>query len=112
MFPRRRRRGLVRSVGRTAVVAGTATAVVGGVRHRQSQRWAGQDQQSEAEAQAAYQQGQIDAIAQAPPPMAPAPPVAEAPDVLTQLERLGTLRDEGVLTDAEFSAEKAKILAG
>jgi len=92
--------GLLRGVARTAVVAGTATAVSNRVSRRQANRWAAQDP---------YQQDPY--AAPAPQPVeAPAPPAAD--DVFAQLERLGRLRDDGVLTDAEFSAQKAKLLAG
>ena len=96
--------GLLRGVARTAVVAGTATAVSGRVARRQQGRWAAKEQAAAAE--------------QAPPP-APepqyqeAPPAAAAPstdDKLAQLKQLGELRDAGVLTDAEFEAQKGKIL--
>jgi hypothetical protein len=98
--------GLLRGVARTAVVAGTASAVAGRVQHRQQGRWAAQEQQAAAE--------------QAPPPQQYAEPqYAEAPpaapstdDKLTQLKTLGELRDAGVLTDAEFEAQKGKILYG
>lgn len=91
------------------MVAGTAAAVGGRVRHRQNQRW---QQQAEADAyeQQAYQQ---QAYQQPMPPAAPPPPAAAAPAMSTveQLTQLAALRDQGVLTDAEFDAEKAKILA-
>jgi hypothetical protein len=93
--------GLIGGMARTAVVAGTATAVSNRVSRRQANRWAAQEQPSYAE-----QQPQADA---APPP-AP-PPAAEAPDMLEQLQKLGELRAAGVLTEAEFAAQKAKILA-
>ena len=101
----RRPGGLVRTVGRTAVVAGTASAVAGGVRRRQNQRWADKDQQA-ADA-AAYEQQQ----AQAPPQQAPPPQEAPSQDsVVDQLEKLAKLKEQGVLTDEEFAAQKAKIL--
>ena len=80
---------------RTAVVAGTATAVSGRVQRRQAQRYDEQDQQQYAEQQAQYQQ---------PPP---APPEA---DPNAQLQDLAQLHTQGVLTDEEFAAAKAKIL--
>lgn len=93
--------GLMRGVARTAVVAGTATAVSNRVSRRQAGRWAAQEQQ-------AYQEQQY-----APPPPAPAPAApAGGDDMLAQLERLGELRDKGILTDEEFAAQKAKLLAG
>jgi hypothetical protein len=90
--------GLLRGMARTAVVAGTATAVSNRVSRRQANRWAEQDYQQEA----AYQQ----------PPPAPAP-VAAAPaeDRVQQLKDLADLKDQGVLTEEEFAAEKARILA-
>jgi hypothetical protein len=83
---------LLRGMARTAVVAGTATAVSNRVSRRQASRWADQDAQSYEEA---------------PPAAAPA-----QPDKLEQLKQLGELKASGVLTDAEFEAQKAKILAG
>lgn len=95
--------GLLRGVARTAVVAGTASAVSGRVQRRQQQRWASQEDQAqqEAYAQQAYAQPAYDA----PAPQAGADP-------LEQLQKLGELKAAGVLTDAEFEAQKAKILAG
>jgi Short C-terminal domain len=84
---------------RTAVVAGTATAVSGRVQRRQGNKWAEQDEQQYAE-QAPPQQA-------APPPVAAAP---EAPDPIEQLKKLGALHEQGILTDEEFAAEKAKVL--
>jgi hypothetical protein len=86
--------GLLRGVARTAVVAGTATAVSNRVSRRQARRW-GQD--AYAEPEPTYQ----------PAPQAPAAP---APDPIEQLKELAALKDQGVLTDAEFSAQKAKLL--
>ncbi len=93
--------GLVRGVARTAAVVGTATAVSGRVQRRQQGRWAAQDAQ-----QAPPQQPE--AYYAPPPPPAPAP---EQPDMLAQLTQLGELRSSGVLTEAEFEVQKAKILA-
>jgi len=95
--------GLLRGIARTAVGAGTASAVSGRVRHRQQGRWARQEQ----EQQAAYAQ-------QAPPEpqYAQAPAAPSTDDKLAQLQQLGELRDAGVLTDAEFQAQKGKILYG
>lgn len=95
--------GLLRGVARTAVVAGTATAVSNRVSRRQANRWS---QQAEAQA---YGQQQA---ANYPPP-APAPAAAPAPtetDTLEQLTKLGELKAAGVLTEEEFQAQKAKIL--
>ena len=106
--------GLIGGIARTAVVAGTATAVSNRVSRRQGNRWAEKDQQQaeadqqQAEAEA-YEQEQAAAQQQAPPPQAPAAPQA---DMLTQLQQLGELKASGVLTEEEFAAQKAKILAG
>jgi hypothetical protein len=97
--------GLIRAVGRTAVVAGTATAVSNRVSRRQAGRWAEQDQQQQYEQQQAYQQQ-----AYAPPPQAAAAPADDGADRLEQLKQLGELKAQGVLTEAEFQAEKNKIL--
>ena len=87
---------LLRTVGRTAVIAGTASAVGGRVQHRQNEKWAAQEQEQYAQQQAA-----------APPPPAP---VAAEEDPIEQLQKLGKLHEQGILTDEEFAAEKAKIL--
>ena len=105
---RRRRGGLVRTVGRTAVIAGTASAVAGGVSRRQTNKYNDKQAEDAAAQQSAYQQGLADAQP-APPPPAPA---AGGGDMIGQLQQLGQLRDQGVLTDAEFEAQKAKLLAG
>jgi Short C-terminal domain len=89
--------GLLRGVARTAVVAGTATAVSNRVSRRQANRWSAQEEQQYA-AQQQY----------APPPQ-PAP--APAPDVVSQLKDLADLKAQGILTESEFEAQKAKILA-
>jgi hypothetical protein len=81
--------GLLRMAARTAVVAGTATAVSGRVQRRQAARWEQEDAQQ-------YQE-------QAPPP-------AEEEDATAQLQNLAQLHSQGVLTDEEFAAAKAKIL--
>jgi Short C-terminal domain len=86
--------GLLRGMARTAVVAGTATAVSNRVSRRQSERWAAQDQ-------APYPQ-------QAPPPAAA--PASSGESRIDQLKELGALKEQGVLNDAEFEAEKARIL--
>lgn len=98
--------GLLRGVARTAVVAGTATAVSGRVQRRQAEKFAQRDANIYAEREQAYEQ-QV-----APPPQA-APPPAAAPqvDVVGQLKELAELKDQGILTEDEFNAQKAKILA-
>lgn len=96
--------GLLRGVARTAVIAGTASAVNGRVQRRQAEKFADRDAQIYAERNAAYQQ-QVAA-------QAPAAPAAAAPtDTITALRQLGELHQQGILTDDEFAAEKAKILA-
>ena len=103
------RPGLIGMAARTAVVAGTATAVAGGVRgHQQAKA----DQQYEAQQyEAQQQQAQMDAAAQqaAAPPPAPAP-AAGGTDLVAELQKLGALRDQGILSDDEFAAAKAKLL--
>ncbi len=100
-----RRRPIMRAAVGTAVVAGTATAVSGRVRRRQDRRY-----QTQAEAEA-YEQQQYAQPEYAEPP--PPAPVAAAPAMssVEQLTQLAALHTQGVLTDAEFEAEKAKILA-
>jgi predicted cobalt transporter CbtA len=98
--------GLLRGVARTAVVAGTATAVSGRVQRRQAEKFAQRDAQIYADREQAYQQQ----AAPAPAPVAAAPAAAGGDDVLDQIERLGKLHAEGVLTDEEFAAQKAKLL--
>jgi len=90
--------GLLRGVARTAVVAGTATAVSNRVSRRQANRW------SQQEPEPQYYEPP-------PPPPAPAAPAPAPPDMVTQLTQLAQLKAQGILTDAEFDAEKAKILA-
>ncbi len=88
MLRRRGRPGLVETMARTAVVAGSATAVVGGVPNRQANQQAAQQDQAAA--------------------VAPAP---AADDTIAQLQRLGDMKTAGLLTDAEFTAAKAKLLS-
>jgi len=85
---------LLRGIARTAVIAGTATAVSNRVSRRQAERWSAEDQ------------GQYQEQYQEPAPAAP------AVDPLEELKKLGELKAAGVLTEAEFEAQKAKILAG
>ena|SRR6478609_6037737 len=96
--------GLIGGMARTAVVAGTATAVSNRVSRRQANRWSAQ-QEPAPPPQQQYQEPP-------PPAYAPPPPVDDTPDMLDQLQKLGELRAAGVLTEAEFAAQKAKILAG
>jgi membrane protease subunit (stomatin/prohibitin family) len=99
--------GLIRGVARTAVVAGTATHVSNNVSRRQANKWANQGAQS-----APSQQYAAPPQYEAPPQYVAAPAAPAEDDMLAQLEKLGQLRDAGVLTEAEFAAQKAKILAG
>jgi Short C-terminal domain len=87
--------GLLRGVARTAVIAGTATSVSNRVSRRQGQRWAGQEEGQPAQQQAAA-------------PAAPAPGGEES--VIDQLKELGELKAQGILTEEEFAAQKAKLL--
>jgi len=104
MMMRRRGPGLIGAAATTAVVAGTA----GAVRHHQEQKYANQAYEQQAQQQAAY------APAPAPAPE-PAPAPAAAPsagdDMMAQLTQLSQLHNAGVLSDEEFSAAKAKLLA-
>jgi len=95
-------------MARTAVVAGTATAVSNRVSRRQANRWSAQQEPAPPPPQQ-YQEPPPPAYAPPPPPP---PPADDGPDMLDQLQKLGELRDAGVLTEAEFAAQKAKILAG
>jgi hypothetical protein len=102
--------GLLRGVARTAVVAGTATAVSGRVARRQAEKYADRDAAIYAQREQAYEQQM--APAQAPPPPPPAAaPAGGADDMIAQLEKLGKLHEQGILTDEEFAAQKAKLLA-
>jgi Short C-terminal domain len=104
--------GLLRGVARTAVIAGTATAVSNRVSRRQANRWSQQDQSTYAQPQ--YAQPQYAQPQYAEPQYAepqPAPASSGAEERLDQLRQLGELRDQGVLTDEEFAAQKARILA-
>jgi len=85
--------GLLRGVARTAVIAGTATSVSNRVSRRQGQRWAQQEAQ------------------EAPQQQAPAPAAAPAGEsIIDQLKQLGELKSQGILTEEEFAAQKAKLL--
>jgi len=100
--------GLVRGMARTAAVVGTATATRNAVNRRQADKNA----QAYAQAEATYVQTAQQA---APPPAqqqyyAPAPAPEE--DMIAQLERLGALKAQGLLTEEEFAAAKQKLLAG
>ncbi|MCZ4123375.1 SHOCT domain-containing protein [Streptomyces sp. H39-S7] len=92
--------GLLRGVARTAVVAGTATAVSNRVSRRQGGRWAQEEHQHALDQPAAA----------APAPAAPAAPVMTMDTKIAQLKELGELRTQGLLTDAEFETQKSRIL--
>ena len=96
-MPMMRRRPVLRTVGRTAVIAGTATVVAGGVNRHQQQKYAQQE--------AAQQQAPVE---QAP---AAAPAEGGSDDPIAKLKELAQLKDQGILTEAEFDDQKAKILA-
>lgn len=100
--------GLLRGIARTAAIAGTASAVNGRVQRRQASKFAEKDAQTAAARQEAYQQQ----VAQSAPPPPPAPAASDSGDMLEQLKQLGELKAQGVLTEEEFAAQKARILAG
>jgi len=93
--------GLLRGIARTAVVAGTATAVSNRVSRRQAGRWAAKDQQQDAQQQAYEQEPADDEPAASGDTMS---------DKLAQLKQLGELKSQGVLTEAEFETQKQRIL--
>jgi hypothetical protein len=100
-------------MARTAVVAGTATAVSNRVSRRQVGRW---NQKAEAQAYEQQQQEPEPQQQQAPPQYAPAPPASAAPaasastNLVDELQRLSTLKDQGILSEDEFTAAKSKLL--
>jgi hypothetical protein len=100
-MPMMRRRPVMRTVGRTAVIAGTATVVAGGVNRHQQNKYAQQDAAQQAAA--------------APPPPdvqeAAAPAAPDSDELINKLKELANLKDQGILTEAEFNDQKAKILA-
>jgi hypothetical protein len=87
--------GLLRGVARVAVASGTATAVSNRVSRRQAQRWSSQDEPQYDEPEGGYDE----------PPAAPASALP-----IEQLKELAALKEQGVLTDEEFAAQKAKLL--
>ena len=95
-MPMMRRRPVLRTVGRTAVIAGTATVVAGGVNRHQQQKAAAQ---------------QNAAAPQAAPEAAPVEAAPSSDDLIAKLKELANLKDQGILTQAEFDDQKAKILA-
>ena len=94
--------GLLRGVARTAVVAGTATAVSNRVSRRQARRWGYTDEPQQQEPQQAY----------APPPQQQyAPPPQQEEDPIEKLREYAKLHDDGILTDEEFEAQKRRLLS-
>ncbi|MDN4474847.1 SHOCT domain-containing protein [Demequina sp. SYSU T00192] len=120
------RPGLVGTMARTAVIAGTAQAVGGRVSRRQNQRWSAQEQQAQQEQyaadQQAYQAQQSQAqmaamqaeLAQLQQQQAPAQveaaPAGGGGDLMGELQKLAQMKEAGILSDAEFAAAKAKLL--
>jgi hypothetical protein len=92
-----RRRPVLRTVGRTAVIAGTATVVAGGVQRHQANKYGAQQQAAAEQA--------------APVEAAPAEAAPDSDDPIAKLKELASLKDQGILTEAEFNDQKAKILA-
>lgn len=108
------RPGLIGMAARTAVVAGTATAVSGRVQHRQQEKYYEQSQQEAyqaAQQQAAMDQAAAQAVANAQAAQAPAPAApAAGDDMMAKLGQLAQLHAQGILSDEEFTAAKAKLL--
>ena len=104
--------GLLRGVARTAVVAGTASAVAGRVQRRQASKFAERDAQIYADREQAYDQRRAEQSAQYAPPAqyAAPPPQPPQPDLVGQLKQLAELKEQGILTEDEFNAQKAKLL--
>ncbi len=98
--------GLLRGVARTAVIAGTASAVSGRVQRRQAAKFADRDAETAATRERAYEE------ASGPEAQPAAPAATSSGDMLEQLKTLGELKAQGVLTEEEFAQQKAKILAG
>jgi hypothetical protein len=93
--------GLLRGIARTAVVAGTATAVSNRVSRRQAERWQRQGSDPYGQPEPAYQE---------PAPQYEQPPPPPQQDLVQQLKDLAELKDQGILTEEEFTAQKARIL--
>ena len=108
------RPGLIGMAARTAVVAGTATAVSGNVQRRQAQRAEDKYEQQayeQQQQQAQMQQAAQDAAAQQAAAAPAAPAAAPADDMMAKIQQLATLHSQGILSDDEFAAAKAKLLA-
>jgi Short C-terminal domain len=95
--------GLLRGIARTAVVAGTATAVSNRVSRRQAERWQQQGSDPYGQPEPAYQE---------PAPQYQEPPPPPQRDMVQQLKDLAELKDQGILTEQEFAVQKARILGG
>ena len=108
--------GLLRGMARTAVVAGTASAVSGRVQRRQANKFAEKDAATAAKEQQAYdaQMSQQEAADQEPAYQQPPQPAAGgiSNDAIQQLKELAALKEQGILTEQEFGVQKAKILGG
>src|SRR6188472_3267503 len=108
--------GLLRGIGRTAVVAGTASAVSGRVQRRQANKFAEKDAATAAKQQEAYdaQMAQQQPAYQEPAYQPPPPPAAGgiSNEAIEQLKELAALKEQGILTEQEFGVQKAKILGG
>ena len=109
--------GLIGGMARTAVVAGTATTVSNRVSRRQANRWSKKDQAAYAEQQPQQQYAQPAPQYAQPAPQyvqaAPPPPAAPpADDMFEKLRQLAELKDQGILTEEEFAAQKARVLGG
>jgi len=107
MTPRGGRPGLIGMAARTAVVAGTATAVSGNVQRRQQGK---ANEQAMAQQEQATQQAQMQQAAMAQEQQAVAAPAEGGTDVVAELQKLSTLHDQGILSDSEFTSAKAKLL--
>jgi hypothetical protein len=102
----------MRTMARTAVVAGTATVTAGAINRHQQKKYAQQDEAAQYEAQ--QQQAEYEAQQQqyAPPAPAPAPSGGLTDDAINKLKELAELKSQGIITDAEFEVQKAKLLNG
>ena len=101
--------GLMRGMARTAAVVGTATATRNAVNRRQADKNAQAYAQAESAAYGTQAPPPQQVVYVAPPPEPAAPP-AQQDDVITQIERLGALKAQGLITEDEFNAQKAKLL--
>lgn len=100
--------GLFGMMARTAVVAGTATAVSNRVSRRQANKW---QQQSDAQAYEEQEQAPPQQQQYAPPPApAPAPAPADSSNLVDELQKLASLKEQGILSEDEFTAAKNKLL--